>query len=320
MKYRKEMPPFLREAAQAPALLRLQDIGMHCGCQYTSLPVFRGLAPYSRFCHSLGVARILWDFTEAPAQALSGLFHDAATPVFSHVVDFLNGDHLTQESTEAGLDAIIKKDTALMAVLDDLGLSPEETTDCARYPLADCPSPRLCADRLEYTLSNGVHYGFAADVQPMYDDLAVGENEAGQPELVFTTPETALSFARMALSCGKIYVCDEDRYAMERLSRLLQEALDARILTRQDLHTREAAVIEKLLASPLRQDYLAFRRLHKVTRVDGPGAFTYRVPAKKRYINPLVRGQGRVTELFPEFREQVRDFLSQSQEHYLRGE
>lgn len=317
MQYRKPLPGFLREAACTPALQRLKDVGMHCGCQYTDFPLFRGLSPYSRYDHSLGVARILWDMTEDPAQAVAGLLHDAATPAFSHVVDFLNGDHLTQQSTEAGLEAIIKNDAALQAALEKYGIDPEAVTDCSRYPLADCPSPRLCADRLEYTLSNGVHYGFSADTQWMYDDLRVGENEDGTPELVFSAPETALSFAQMALRCGQVYVCDADRYAMERLSRLLKKAMGENILTRQDLYTGETPVIRKLEASALKADWLAFRRLQRVFRVDTQGEFAYRVPAKKRYIDPMVRGEGRVTELFPEFKAQVEEFLSCSQDHFL---
>jgi len=310
MQYRKPMPEFLYTAARTPALQRLKDVGMHCGCQYTDFPLFRGLAPYSRFDHSLAVARILWDFTEDPKQVLAGLLHDAATPVFSHVVDFLNGDHLTQESTESGLQEIIENDTALPAVLDALELCPEDVCHCHRYPLADCPSPRLCADRLEYTLSNGVHYGFCGDVQYMYDDLVA------DGEFVFNTGVIALDFARMALQCGKVYVCDEDRYAMERLSRLLRKALDENIITRQDLYTTEAQVIEKLL----RQDWESFCRLSRVFRVDAPGEFSYRVPAKKRYIDPMVRGQGRVSEIFPEFKEQVEEFLSRSQDYYIYAE
>ena len=302
MQYRKPMPEFLYTAAQSPALQRLKDVGMHCGCQYTDFPVFRGLAPYSRFDHSLGVARILWDFTEDPQQALTGLFHDAATPVFSHVVDFLNGDHLTQESTEEGLQAILKEHGV--------------TAEPSRYPRADCPSPRLCADRLEYTLSNGIHYGFAADIQPMYDDLAVGINEDGVEELVFSSAQVALDFARMALNCGKVYVCDEDRYAMERLSRLLRKVLEENIITRQDLYTTESRVIEKLP----RQAWESFCRLSRVFRVDMPGEFCYRVPAKKRCIDPLVRDRGRVSQLFPEFKEQMEQFLSCSQDYYICAE
>lgn len=86
MEYRKPIPEFLSTAARTPTLQRLKNVGMHCGCQYTDFPVFRHLAPYSRFDHSLAVARILWDFTGDPVQTLAGLLHDASTPAFSHVV------------------------------------------------------------------------------------------------------------------------------------------------------------------------------------------------------------------------------------------
>lgn len=313
MQYRKPMPSAIQEAAHTPALLRLQGVGMHCGCQYTDFPLFRRLAPYSRYDHSLGVARILWDFTGDPLQALAGLFHDAATPVFSHVVDFLNGDHLTQESTEAGLEDILKNDTALMAVLQKHNINMAAVIDYSRYPLADCPPPRLCADRLEYTLSNGIHYGFAADVQKMYDDLVVGINEDGAEELVFSSAETALEFAQMALSCGKVYVCDEDRYAMERLSRILKKALENGRITRQDLYTDEPAMIGKLP----KEDWEPFCRLHRVFRVEEGGEFAYRIPAKKRYIDPFVRDRGRVSEIFPELKAQLEEFLLQSQDYYI---
>lgn len=314
MVYRKPMPEFLCAAARTPTLQRLKGVGMHCGCQYTDFPMFRGLVPYSRFDHSLAVARILWDFTSDPIQTLAGLLHDAATPVFSHVVDFLNGDHLAQESTEEGLEDIVKNDAALMAALGRV--VPEAVTDCGRYPLADSPSPRLCADRLEYTLSNGIYYGFSMDVQHMYDALAVDINEYGVEELVFTSAQTALDFADMALACGKIYVCDEDRYAMERLSRFLKKALEENIISRQDLYTDEPRVIQKLP----QEDWKSFCRLTRVFRVDGPGEFSYRVTAKKRYIDPLVRDRGRVSALFPEFKERIDEFRTSSQDYYLCAE
>lgn len=314
MEYRKPMPDFLRAAAQTPTLQRLKDVGMHCGCQYTDFPVFRNLAPYSRFSHSLAVARILWDFTGDPIQTMAGLLHDAATPAFSHVVDFLNGDHLTQESTEEGLEEIVNKDADLMAALN--WIPSEAVTDCGRYPLADCPSPRLCADRLEYTLSNGIHYGFSKNVQPMYDALVVDVNEDGIEELVFTSSQAALDFADMALACGKVYVCDEDRYAMERLSRLLKNALEDNIITLPDLYTDETQVIQKLPAA----DWESFCRLSRVFRVAEPGEFSYQVTAKKRYIDPMVRDRGRVSVLFPEFKERMEEFRTCSQDYYICAE
>ena len=228
--------------------------------------------------------------------------------------DFLNDDHMTQESTEEGLGDIIKKDAALMAALGRI--DPESVTDCAHYPFADCPAPRLCADRLEYTLSNGIHYGFSMDVQYMYDALTVDVNEDGIEELVFTSAQTALDFADMALSCGKLYVCDEDRYAMERLSRLLKKALEADLITWQDLYTDAPRVIQKLP----KEDWEHFCRLSRVFRVNGPGEFSYQVKAKKRCIDPLVRDQGRVSVLFPEFKERMEEFLACPQDYYICAE
>ena len=93
--------PLLAELLDTPPLRRLADVGMNCGCEYTAFPLFARTLPYSRRDHSAGAARIVWHFTASPAQAAAALLHDVATPVFAHTVDFLHGDHLRQESTEA---------------------------------------------------------------------------------------------------------------------------------------------------------------------------------------------------------------------------
>ena len=45
---------------------------------------------YSSLDHSIAVALIIWHFTKDKKQTLSGLFHDIATPVFKHSIDFMN--------------------------------------------------------------------------------------------------------------------------------------------------------------------------------------------------------------------------------------
>jgi HD superfamily phosphohydrolase len=105
--YHHEIPDFIREAAATAPMQRLKGVGMNCGCEYTSFPQFSIWQSYTRFDHSLGAALITWHFTSDPRQALAALFHDIATPVVSHVVDFLRGDHETQGSTEAGTREMI---------------------------------------------------------------------------------------------------------------------------------------------------------------------------------------------------------------------
>ena len=321
--YAEETPDFLREACETDALLRLKSVGMNCGCEYADFPRFRALAPYSRFDHSLGVALIVWRHTRDKKQAMAGLLHDVATPVFAHVVDFLKGDYLTQEATEAGTEARIYASNELCAVLKKHRLTVDEVKDYHRYPVADNNSPRLSADRLEYSLGNMKNYGFAkySTVELLYRDIAVGTNEYGETELVFTHLEQASAFAALALQCGKVYVCDEDRYAMQRLAEVLADALRAGVITPDDLNTTEPQIIKKLTADQAAaQSWREFRALHATETADRAQGGTWRkIYAKKRYIDPYVAGRGRVSSLDADFAAALGAFRAQSQDYWVRG-
>ena len=73
---------------------------------------------------------IIWHFTHDRKQAIADLLHDVASPVFAHVVDFMHGDYLTQESTEDGTEMLIANSTELQAVLKKYELS---TGNVAQY-------------------------------------------------------------------------------------------------------------------------------------------------------------------------------------------
>ncbi len=325
IRYHPEIPAFMEDCLRAPALRRLADVGMNCGCEYTSFPRFRGLEPYSRLDHSVGVGLIVWHFTRDRRQAAAGLLHDIATPVFAHTVDFLRGDYLSQESTEDGTRAMIASSAGLMNVLDRYGLAKEDVCDYHLYPVADNDTPRLSADRLEYTLGNCVNFGICGreTAQALYDDIAVGTAEDGQKELVFLHREAAERFALHALRCSRIYVSDEDRYAMQILSEILGRALRLGILTEEDLYTAEAPVIAALNrheeTAALWERYRALRRIQSAA-APGPQGAWRRIKAKKRCIDPLVRGLGRVSALSPVFARELRAFLDRPQTDWLLGE
>ena len=322
--YASEIPDFLRDAAETDALRRLRGVGMNCGCEYTNFLRFRALAPYSRFDHSLGVALIVWQHTHDKKQAMAGLLHDVATPVFAHVVDFLKGDYLTQEATEAGTEATIRASHELCAVLSKHGLTVDEVKDYHVYPVADNDSPRLSADRLEYSIGNMFNYGFAdyRTIEALYRDITVGTNECGETELVFAHLEQASAFAALALECGKVYVCDEDRYAMQRLAEVLADALKGSVITADDLGTTEPQVIERLTANKMiAQSWHAFRALRATETADDaqPDGAWRKIYAKKRYIDPYVAGRGRVSALDADFAAALDAFRTQSQDYWVRG-
>lgn len=321
--YHETLPPLLAELAQTPPMARLKAVGMNCGCEYTAFPRFQRGRSYQRHAHSLGVGLIVWHFTGDPAQAAAGLLHDAATPPFAHVVDFLRGDHLTQEATESGTREIIETSPELQSVLKKYGLTTDQVADYHIYPIADNDSPRLSADRLEYTLGNARNYGFLTrdQIAALYSDLTVSSNEAGEPELCFRHRDPALTFARNALACARVYVSPEDRYAMQALSDLLGRALAEGVLTPGDLRGTEPPLIRKLTASDLASDWRQFCAMSRILTVPTPpDSRPWRqVPAKKRRIDPLISGQGRASDLDPDFAEDLRSFLAEPQTAWLLG-
>ena len=316
---------------------RLKRVGMNCGCEYTSFPRFANGGTYSRFDHSLGVGLIVWHFTGDPAQAAAGLLHDIATPPFAHVVDFLRGDYLTQEATEDGTRERIDSSPTIQTVLARYGLTTEDVCDYHRYPIADNDSPRLSADRLEYTLGNALRWDFLTrkEIGAIYADLRIGTNEEVQPELVFQDPSLASVFARAALACSKVYVSDEDRYSMQALCELIAKAMKAGVLSPADLDGSEPPLIAKLEASPLAADWRAFRTLRRTERATCPPFAAAhikcatappddrpwrQIPAKKRRIDPLIVGMGRVSMLNAAFAAELAAFLAEPQTEWILAE
>ena len=293
--YTSSLPQELLAMAETPVMQRLSRVGMHCGCEYTAYPIYRNaLAPYSRHTHSLGTAAIVWHFTHDLKQAAAGLLHDIATPAFAHVVDFLNGDHLKQESTESRTRAMIASSPELMALLGKSGLTLDDVDDYHRYPIADNDSPRLSADRLEYTLGNArlVFHCPEVELKRIFDDLFVGKNEENVDELCFAHVEIADTFTRLSLRQSEWFVSDDDRFSMQALADLLREAQQRGVLTVDDLYLDEPHVIGLLRSDPIIaarwQDY---RRITGTQSGAQKPEHTYavKVAAKKRSIDPLVQ-------------------------------
>ena len=313
----KELPAWWDEAISSKAMLRLKDVGMNCGLEYTRFPLFQGIKSYSRYEHSLGVASIVWKFTHDPKQTLASLYHDIATPCFAHVIDFLNGDYLGQESTEDGTRPILEGSEEIQRILAKLGLKTKEVCDYHRYPVADTPSPSLSADRLEYTCSNAINLlrEDPEEIQFVYDRVRLLEDG----RLGFQDEAAALKLGRYSLCCGSVYCCDEDRYAMEILARILKRALSWNVLSRGDLMGEEDPLIGKLLQSPLREEWLRFRSMSRLCKSGAkPSEEWIQIDAKKRFIDPSVDGRP-LTEINPVFREEVSNFLSKDFSVYLKA-
>ncbi len=313
-------PSWLNDYINTTPLLKQQYISMTCGTIYTDL--FDSNFFYSSLDHSVAVALIVWHFTKDKKQTLAGLFHDIATPAFKHCVDFLNGDYLKQESTEDLTTEIIKNSNEIMQLLKRDSIKLKEVDNYHLYPIADNETPKLSADRLEYSLSNALftyHLWEEEEVRTIYNSIAVQKNSDGEVELGFKNEQTAARFVEITSIMSVIYRDDRTRYSMQFIADLLKRLSADGKITRKDLYNlKESEVINLIEQSKYKGIFDIWRKAKTIeTSLDTPPDNLYSVhcDTKVRYINPLLNGR-RITDVSQSASEDIAKNLSYKQDNY----
>ena len=319
-----EFPEFLYDYIQTDAMQRIGKIGCNCGTEYTH--IFNHKFFYSNLDHSIGVALIIWNFTHDKKQTLAGLFHDISTPVFKHCIDAMYGDYLTQEVTENLTEKMITDSNEIMNLLKRDNIQIEEVRDYHIYPIADNDTPKLSADRLEYTLAEGMYFRQDSDiiwtledVEEIYKCVEIQKNEEGIEELGFNNIKVAEKFINGASKLWKCWVSNEDKLVMQFVADIVKEMSYKNFLTQKDLYTlSENEVIKKIencKDERISNFFKQFRQTEKIGESDFPVEDKYCIgfKTKQRYIIPLVKENNtytRINQLSPIANQTINEFLT----------
>lgn len=308
-----EFPKWLEEYINTPELLHQQYISITCGTIYSKL--FESDFFFSSLDHSIGVALIVWHFTHDKKQTLAGLFHDIATPAFKHVIDFMNGDYMNQESTEDLTTEIIKNSKEIMSLLKRDEIAVSEIDNYHLYPIADNDTPKLSADRLEYSLSNALFTYKSLDfdtISKMYNDISIQYNENDEVELGFNTRELAKLFVKTTSALSIIYREDRTRYSMQLIADILKRLSEDGLLTKKDLYTlKEKQIIDIIMRSKyadIFKKWLSAEQV-KVSNDKPEGVYYVYVGTKVRYIDPLCDGK-RISQCCAKAKEMIENNLA----------
>lgn len=223
-------------------------ISVSCGTIYSKM---YNQMWYSSLDHSVAVALIIYNFTKDKKQTLSGLFHDIATPIFKHTIDFMNKDYEKQESTEELTTKIISESKEIINLLHRDGIKVEEVSDYHIYPIADNDTPMLSSNRLEYTLSNGLGatekiWGLK-EIEEIYKNIEIQENEEGIQELGFTDLKIAEKFVHTMSILSRLYRREKTVFSMQLLADIMKKMSDKNMISISDLYKlSEKEVIEKI--------------------------------------------------------------------------
>ena len=240
----------------------------------------------------------------------------------------MNGDSEHQESTEERTEQTIRNSEKIMNLLERDGITVEEVCDYHIYPIADNDTPRLSADRFEYTFSNGLflYNSWGIDeIKKYYEDITVLKNEDDIIELGFKTKEICKDFLKTIIPIFARYDSDENRTVMQFYADMMKSLNLKGLISVDDLYQMSEAEVNDLILNS-GDDYLvaAFKNFQSATNVFGSnepveGKYCISVKGKKRYIVPLVKiGESakRITEIDEESKQLVDDYMKLKRSTY----
>lgn len=216
-----------------------------------------------------------------------------------------------------------------MSLLNRDGIKVEEICDYHIYPIADNDTPKLSADRFEYTFSNGLFLYKAwglDEIARYYNDISILKNEEGIDELGFNTKEVCIDFLQTTLPIFANYDSDENRAVMQFFADIVKSMNVKGFINVDDLyHMSEEDVCNLILNCGdeyLRQSFIKFRNEKSIYAGDCPADDIYcvSVKGKKRYIVPLVKlnkGSRRITDIDLTCKEAVEQYKNLKRSKYI---
>lgn len=289
----KNKPEFIEKYLKTPSLLRLKKVGYFCGMDYASKNIYNFKEYITRYDHSLTVALLTWKFTQNEKMTLAGLFHDIATPCFSHVIDYMNKDYENQESTEEYTENILKNDKYLIKCLKQDNIQIEDITNFKKYSIVDNDRPKVCADRIDGVILTGiswtknVEYG---DIDKIIDDIEIYTNEDNLDEIGFKTAEVAKLVLDISKSIDIYCHSKEDNYMMELLAEITRSAINNKIITYDDLYLfDEEEMMQKFKECNNKIIKENIKKFETITKEEIPDIKLQNVKIRK--LEPIVNGK-----------------------------
>ena len=287
------LPKFLIKYLKTPSLLRLKDISYFCGMDYASKDIYNFSEFISRYDHSLTVSLIVYKLTKDKKATLAGLFHDIATPCFSHVIDYMNQDYEKQESTEEYTEHILKNDKYLNECLEKDNIDINDIINFKKYSVVDNDRPKVCADRIDGVILTGIGWTKNInknDINSIVKDMCIFLNENNEEEIGFKSLKVAKKVLDVSESIDIYCHSTEDNYMMLLLAKITKISIEKKYITYEELYSYNErdlfSILRKQKDNELKKLLNEFetKKISDIPELEIP-------KIKIRDLNPLVNGK-----------------------------
>ena len=289
------IPDFLEKYLNLDILIRLKDVGYFCGMDYASKNIYNFKYKISRYDHSISTALITWRFSKDKKATIAALFHDISTPCFSHVIDYMNKDYETQESTEALTEQILINNKDLEILLKSDNIKIKDIIDFKKYSIVDNNRPMLCADRLDGIILTSLAWTKKLEmnkVSYILDNIAVYKNENKDVELGFKNLDVAIYIYELNQEIDNACHTSEDNFMMEILAKITKYAILKSYINYEDLYRLTEKELFHILNKKAFLDIELYELLNTFYNIKLENIEETLISnVKRRSINPLVKGK-----------------------------
>jgi HD superfamily phosphohydrolase len=218
------------------SIRRLKDIS-----QLGMPDEYMGLKGFSRYDHSVGVMILLKRLGAGLEEQVAGLLHDISHTPFSHVIDWVLGDP-TKEDYQDRIHEDFLMQSDVPVILNKHNLDVKVISNYKNFKLLEREAPKLCADRVDYTLRQIKGKNNDNLVEKVLDNLSVRENQ-----IVFRDEEIAKMFGEGYMNLQvKQWAGEQARFRYYILSEVLKRAFNKNLISLKDLKGTEKPILKIL--------------------------------------------------------------------------
>lgn len=218
---------------------------------------------HSRLEHAIGVAMLIKKLGGSELEQIAGLLHDVSHTAFSHVGDYVFEN--TDEDYHEKVFAEILYKSEIPDVLLKYGYSVNQIL-YGEFNILEQAMPSLCADRLDYTLRDGVHAGLISRqrAREFLNSILLNDGKIAV-NVDFEANWINEVFKRLNNEVFKLPI---HLYANGKMAELIKNFLNKGILMESDLFKTDTLLLNKI-----RSNYEGYEAIKAIKQLKGFAEF-----------------------------------------------
>ncbi|RDC55676.1 HD domain-containing protein [Pedobacter chinensis] len=218
---------------------------------------------HSRLEHAIGVMMLIRKLGGSELEQIAGLLHDISHTAFSHVGDYVF-DYLEEDYHEKVFAEVLCR-SEIPDVLLKHGYSINQIL-YGTFDILEQPMPSLCADRLDYTLRDGVYGGIISRqrAREFLNSIVLKDGK------IAVKAEIEVAWINDAFEKlnNEMFKLPLHLYANGKMAELIKKLLNKGMLVESDLFKTDTLLLNKI-----RTTYAGYEAIKSIKQLRGFAEF-----------------------------------------------